>query len=91
MLSGASDNLNAGLNGFIITEMVINFFLAAALMKLIGFINVLQLIAFSTMMNLVFPPNIQFFNTGLIHVLNVDIFDPEWTTMLDFDFHKDLK
>ena len=90
MLTTGTDQFETGINALIVVEISLNFFFAMALMKLVGFINILQLIAFSTMMNLIFPPNIQMFNGAMIKILNVDIFDPEWTTMLIFNFSKDI-
>lgn len=72
-----------------ITTAIQNLVLGASLVHLLSMINSLQVIIFQTMMNLIFPGNVQFFSKIIISILNAEILDPAWTTELVFDFQKD--
>lgn len=73
-----------------IATITLNLFLSLGLNRLLGMINALHIIAYQMMCNLDFPANVSYFMGIVIHLLNADILDPDWTTAYLFHFNNDI-
>lgn len=72
-----------------ITSIVLNLLISLGLNRLLGMINALHIIAYQMMCNLDYPANVSYFMGVVIHLLNADILDPEWTTAYLYNFDSD--
>ena len=72
------------------TQAIMNFFISASLVHVIGMFHSLQIMCFQTMMNLQYPANAQVFSAAVINILNVDILDPSLINDLLFDFKANI-
>jgi hypothetical protein len=61
-------NMNAGLNGLVLGNFLINLLLSSSLNSLWTMINTLQMTLHLPAMNLRIPPNASFFSSMLINI-----------------------
>lgn len=79
---GAADSMK----GVLIMSFVLNIVLSGVMSYMVSWLNSLQMIIHLPMLRYMFPANVSSLYSLIMPVVTFDIIDPEWSTMLLFEF-----